>query len=145
MATKTRFRSKTHRGRVVESLQRTALPAMQSRGKAHTPYSRERQCDTASLIALHMHEAPVLQFQHDVAVFQRAQAVSDHECSTVLHEAFRRLQDGRFGFHVYRTSGLIEQKNGGIFQERSGQRDALPFSTGKADPTLANNRLVTEG
>src|SRR5437660_11616512 len=103
MATKTRFRSKTHRGRAVESQLRTASPAMQFRGKAHTRYSREPRYEAASFVALHMHETPVLQFQPDVAVFQGAQTVRDHECSTVLHKAFCGLQDGRFGFHVDRT------------------------------------------
>src|SRR5260370_41570731 len=101
---------------------------MQLRGKAHTRYSREAQYEAASLVALHMHETPVLQFQPDVAVFQCAQTGRDHECSTVLHKAFWCLQDGRFGFHVDRTSGLIEQKNGGVFQERTGEEDALAFS-----------------
>src|SRR6266436_4519424 len=145
MATKTRFRSKTHRGRAVESQLHTALPAIQFLGKAHTRYSQEQRCEEASLIALHMHKTSVLQFQHDVAVFQRATAVSNHECSAVLHEAFSRLQDRRFGFHVDRTSWLIEQKDGSIFQERSGQRDALPFSSGKANPALADDSLVTVG
>src|SRR5438876_8251518 len=94
MATKTRFRSSTHRGPAVENQLRTASPATQFRGKARTRYFRERRYEAASLIALHLHETPMLQFQPEVAAFQRAKAVSDHESSTVLHEAFCRFQDG---------------------------------------------------
>src|SRR6266481_7634407 len=138
MATKTRFRSSTDRGRAVESRLRIALLATQSRDKARMRYSLERRCEAASLKHAHLQETPVLQFQHHIAVFERAQAVCDHERGATSHEAFCRFQDGCFSFHVDRTSWLIEEKNGGIFQERSGQRDALAFSTRKADPALAD-------
>src|SRR5260370_36928277 len=108
MATKTRFRSNTNRGRAAESQLRIALLAKQFRGRARMPYSRERRCDAASLKHARLHETPVRQFQHHIAVFELAHAVANRECGATSHAALCRLQDACSIFHVDGTSGRID-------------------------------------
>jgi len=81
------------------------------------PYSRERRCEAASLKHARLHETPVLQFQHHIAVSSVLMRCAIMNVVATSHETLCRLQDGCFSFHVDRTSWLIEKKNGSIFQE----------------------------
>ncbi len=80
--------------------------------------------------AVDTHLSDSASFEHDQAVgpAQRAEAVGDRDRRAALDQILQRLLDLQFRLGVDRRSRLVEDEDGGIDQQRAGNRDALTFS-----------------
>src|SRR3712207_1730885 len=87
----------------------------------------------------------VFDLQPHVAVRQSSQTMGDHEDGTALHEALHRVHYHRLGLRIDGAGRLIEDEDGGIFQEGAGKGDTLPLTTRKAEATFPNTRFVSVG
>src|SRR5690349_9306895 len=80
---------------------------------------------------LDFHQPSLVQHQQNVATFQSAEAVGDHEGGASRHETFCGLDDGSFGVDVDGAGGFVENQNRAVSQERSCEGNALALATGK--------------
>ena len=83
--------------------------------------------------------------QHPVAAAQGAWPVRDHEGRAAPHQLLQGPGDLRLRLEVHRARGLVEDQDGSVFQEGSGQRDALALSPREAHTPLPDHRLVSLG
>ena len=67
------------------------------------------------------------------------------EAGTSLRDFFKRLFDNRFILAVQGAGRLVENKDGSILENRSGNRDALLLSTRKQRAALAHPRVKPFG
>ena len=75
--------------------------------------------------------APRVEHDNMVGVGERGKAVGDHEGGALAMALAESLQDGGLGLRIDRAEGIIEQKHGCLPEERAGQSDALPLSSGR--------------
>src|SRR5437773_3379345 len=71
---------------------------------------------------------PVFHPQPDVAVLERADAMSDDKSGATADQALGCLHNSRLGFGVDRTGGLVKDENRGVFQKSARQGHALAFT-----------------
>src|SRR4029450_1737637 len=60
-------------------------------------------------------------------------------------EAFHRLHDRRLGPHVHSAGWFVEDEDGSVLEEGSGECNALALSAGQPLATLTNHGVVTLG
>src|SRR3954468_15308159 len=70
-------------------------------------------------------DAAVLQHDDLVGVFDRRQAMRDHERRAVAHEFQQRFLESPFRFVVERRRGLVEDQDGRVLEQGARDRDAL--------------------
>src|SRR5438552_3929755 len=88
------------------------------------------------------HDAAVLNSQDTIATLECAVSMGNDERGAVKRELFYRFHDGSLGFHVHRTSRLVEDENGRVLQKRARDGNSLAFSAGKPHAALAHQRFV---
>ena len=71
-----------------------------------------------------------LDHQNGVGVHDGVQAVGDDDGGAVLAEMLDRLLHGFFGFRIQRRSGLVEQDDRRVLEQRPGYCDALALAAG---------------
>ena len=81
----------------------------------------------------------------DAAVFDDAdavgfadggEAVSDDDGGTALHEGIEGFLNLFFGLGIEAGGGLVEEEDGGVFQDGPGDGHALALSAGEFDAAL---------
>ncbi len=66
---------------------------------------------------------------HDmIGSLHGAHAMRDDQDGLSRQEPRQRALDFRFIFHIERCSSLIQKNDGRVFQQRTGDGDALPFA-----------------
>src|SRR6266704_7122981 len=96
------------------------------------PVQREQLVVRASF-----RDGSVLEDEDIVGIADRAQAVSDRDHGASLHQALERLDDDPFGFGVERGSRLVEDEDGRVADDGTGDPDALPLAPGERLPSFA--------
>jgi hypothetical protein len=71
--------------------------------------------------------------------------MGDDERGPPFHQQLHRVDDGRFSLGVERAGRLVQDEDRRIFQERTGERDALTFASRKEHATLSHSRLIAVG
>lgn len=73
-------------------------------------------------------DVATVEYQYLVHVFHCHEAVGNHHSGALVHETIQGVQDCVFGERVEVRGGLIEDEQGGIFEQGTRNREALPFS-----------------
>ena len=68
--------------------------------------------------------------------------MSNDEGGPAFHEPFHCFDDRGLGFRIDGTGGLVENQDGGILQEGTGESDALAFAARQTHSALADLGLV---
>src|SRR5688572_13566178 len=90
-------------------------------GQQERSYHLEVLLNAKCYIPSSMHNPTMLNLKACVTHVQRAQAVGNHQCRTANHQTRHRFHDGGLCSDIDGTGGLIEDENGGIFEERPCQ------------------------
>src|SRR5579883_1786080 len=89
------------------------------------------------------YEAPVVEHGDPLGLKYGGEAVRDDEHRAAIHHAVEGLLDEALALRVERTRRLVEEKHGGVAQERPRDRDTLPLAAGEAHAALAEICAVT--
>lgn len=82
------------------------------------------------------HDSPVLQHRDDISVVNGGEPVRHHDGGAVPHDPLQRVLDHALRLHVQRAGGLIEQQDGRILYDGSGDGDPLLLASRQLDPSL---------
>src|ERR1700724_3253423 len=107
-----------------------------------TEFFRVDAVELARVEGHHSAKDAVVHPEKDVAILQRAQAMSDNEGGATGRESLDRLHYCRFGLGVDGARRLIEDENGPVFEESASQGDALAFFTRKTHAAFAHHGLI---
>ena len=79
-------------------------------------------------------------FEHHnlICTGNRAHPVSDDEDGFVFNKPGQSLLNGSFVLHIQAGGGLVQQDDGRILQEGTGDRNALTLAAGKGAAVLAD-------
>lgn len=80
-----------------------------------------------------------------VGMLDGGQTMGNHDRGAALHQASECLLDLEFGFGIKGRSGLVEDEDGRVFQDRASNTDTLPLSSGEIHSTVADERVVVLG
>ena len=83
------------------------------------------------LVRPHAGEGPILDYRDAIAAKGRIEAVRDDEHRLALAEAIQRLVDELLVLGVCGARRLIEDEDGGVFQNGTGNGDALSLTPGE--------------
>ena len=83
--------------------------------------------------------------QDQICIPHRRNPVGDDEGRFVFRQSKQLLLDLRFGFHVDRGSGVIQNKDGRILRQCPCQRNTLLLPPRQTDSAFADNRVVSLG
>src|SRR5882762_10884262 len=92
-----------------------------------------------------LRDTAILQDDDLVGIADGAQAVSNGDDGAPLHEAFERLHHQPLRLGVERRSGLVEDEDGRVADDRARDADALPLATGERLASFAQQGVVTLG
>ena len=92
-----------------------------------------------------LRDTPILQDYDAAGVVERRQAVGDYQSGPAYHQVGQRVLNQRFSLRVHAGGGLIQNQNGSVFQESSGQSDALPLATGEGHSSLSHCSVIPLG
>src|SRR5215467_10268933 len=68
--------------------------------------------------------------------------MSDYKSRAPLLKPLRGIENSLFGFRIDRASGLVEDENWRVFQERTRERYTLALATGKTHAAFPYQRSV---
>src|SRR6266576_3444582 len=80
--------------------------------------------------------------QHFVGVLDRGQSVRDDERRPAFEQMLQRLLDECFRFGVERRGGLVQDEDGRVLEERTGDGEALLLAAGEPEAPLTDLGLV---
>ncbi len=89
----------------------------------------------------HLCNPSLLQNNDPVCPSEGSNAVSDKDTCLPLKKSLQPLQDPFFGLNVYGRKGVIQDEEGRIHQNRPGNGDPLPLTSGKGDPLLPDQGI----
>src|SRR5467141_1973904 len=92
-----------------------------------------------------LRDTTILQDDDLVGIADGAQAVSNGDDGAPLHEAFERLHHQPLRLGIERRSGLVEDEDGRVADDRARDADALPLATGERLASFAQQGVVTHG
>lgn len=75
-----------------------------------------------------LHQFPLIKDKNSVARFERIKPVGNNKTSSVSHHRHDRFVNDFLVKRIDVGRGLIQDKNGWIFQENSCQRNQLPLT-----------------
>ena len=78
-----------------------------------------------------------------MGVPHRREPMRDHERGALTAQSIQRLLNQFFGFIVHSAGGFIEQQDRGIFQQGTGDGEALPLAAAELGATLARHGVQT--
>ncbi len=73
------------------------------------------------------------------------EAMGDEEGGAALHEVRERGLDVGFAFGVEGAGGLVEDEDGGVFEDGAGDGEALAFAAGETHAFFADDGVVALG
>lgn len=76
-------------------------------------------------------DAPGLQYEDLICANDGGKAVGDHNDGSATSQRGKGFLDQHFVFRVGKGGGLVQYDDGGILEDRAGQRDALLLAAGK--------------
>src|SRR5215831_12701620 len=68
--------------------------------------------------------------------------MSNYKSGAPLLKPLRGIENSLLGFRIDRASGLVEDENRRVFEERTRQRDTLALATGKTHAAFSHQRSV---
>ena len=71
--------------------------------------------------------------------------MGDHQNRLALEQLRHALPQRQFVFRVGKGHGLVQHHNGGVFQNRPGDGDALGLAAGQLLPAVPQPGVVTVG
>ena len=80
-----------------------------------------------------------------VGVDDGGEAVCDDEAGAVFGDLVERVLDLFFGVAVERAGGFVEDENGRVLENGTGDRHSLLLAAGKFQPALADHGGVAVG
>lgn len=96
-----------------------------------------KAADTADALSFH-HRDPV-------AALHDPQPMGDNDHRFSLTQVFDRPVDLHLILRVCRAGGLVQDKDRGVFQDRSCNTDPLFLSPGETAPVAAHLRVISVG
>jgi hypothetical protein len=95
------------------------------------------------LVAAIAYDAPITENEDAVCDADRAETVGDDQGGAAFDELGESLLHRRLALGVESTCRLIKNQDGRVFEEGSGDGDALTLATGKKISALADGRIVS--
>src|SRR6266478_8543133 len=92
-----------------------------------------------------LRDTAILQDDDLVGIADGAQAVSNGDHGAPLHEAFECLHQQPLRLGIERRSGLVEDEDGRVADDRARDADALPLAAGERLASFAQQSVVTLG
>src|SRR5258708_12471690 len=84
----------------------------------------------------------VFQDENLVRAANRGKPMRDYESGSPNHQVGERLLHEHLGLRIQLRGGLVQNKNGRIFQDGARDGDALSLSPAQARSPLTNHRVV---
>ena len=91
----------------------------------------------------HFHKISIFNYDQAVRIPKRRQTVRDIKRRSSAGKLFERFLNMQLRPRIYCRGCLVQYQNLGIFQNRPGKRNALPFSSGKALSSRSDPRIVS--
>ena len=88
------------------------------------------------------HDFAIIDDQYLVGVAYRAQAVGNYEAGPTFHQPQQRLLDAHLRAGIHTAGGLIENKDGGVGQDRARNRQQLALPLAEVAGSFGEDRLV---
>ena len=89
-----------------------------------------------------LRDPPAVEDEDPVRPDDARQAVGEDEGGAARHQAFERLLDDRLVLRIHRAQRLVEHQDGGVAEDRAGDRDPLALPAGEPHPAFADHRPV---
>ena len=89
-----------------------------------------------------LHDVPVLHHQDHVRIPDGGEAVGDHERGAVRAQGCHGLLDQHLRTGVHRGGGLVQDQQGGIGQEGTGDGDQLAFAGRDVRALVLDHRVI---
>ena len=93
-------------------------------------------------MAAGLDDAALVHHHDTVGALHGGEAVGNDERGAVLHQLFQRGLHQAFAFRVERRGGFVEQQDGAVGEERTGDGDALALTAGQAHAALPQVGVV---
>lgn len=90
-----------------------------------------------------LYNFPFIKHANLIGIFDRRKTVGDCNRGTRLHQSLQRLLHQTFRFSIQCRSSLIQNQNGRILQNSTGDTNTLSLTTGKFAATVTNIRIIS--
>src|SRR2546421_1110084 len=91
----------------------------------------------------YLHHHSVLEYDDPIRAPDRGQSMRDDERRSAFPQPLQRFQQQCLRLRVQRTRRLIQNKNRGILEEGTRDREALPLAARQGDPSFSDLGLVS--
>ncbi len=92
-----------------------------------------------------LHYLAILKHQDVVSVLDDGQAVSNNEGSSPFNKLIQGLANESFGFSVHAGSGVIQDKDTGIYQHGASYGQPLFLATGEGEASFPYPGVIAIG
>ena len=92
-----------------------------------------------------LHQVAVFDHHARVTDLERAETMRNHQGCPASHDPLHRFHDQRLGGHINRTCRLVQNENWRVLQESPSQGNALAFTAGQPQTSLAHKRVIAVG
>src|SRR5690625_684107 len=89
------------------------------------------------------HDAAAVQHQNSFGILDGGQAVGDGQGGTARADLIEGAENRVLGARIERRSGFVENQDGRVFQQYTGDGDALFFTAGELQTALAHHGVET--
>ena len=89
-----------------------------------------------------LHNFALFQDKNLIDITQGTEAVRDHDHRAIHDQLVQRVHDLGLGLNVEGCSGLVEDQDGGVAQESTGNGNPLPLTTGEVLALLTYGGIV---
>lgn len=86
---------------------------------------------------------PLIHDENQIGLLDRRQTVGDHQRRTPLHHLIQGSLDMPLGLRVQRRGRFVENQQGCILEQRTGNGQALALASRKQHSVLTHQRFVT--
>src|SRR5215468_3679064 len=90
-------------------------------------------------------DSPILDDEDAVGVHHGMQAVGDDDGRAPLAKVLDGALNLALGFRIERGGCLVEQDEGGVFEQGARDGDALALAAGELEPVLPDRRVIATG
>jgi hypothetical protein len=95
------------------------------------------------VVAADFDDATPVENDQAIGVTQGGQAVGNGNRRPSAHQVVERLLDFLLGRRIDGRSGLVEDQDARVDQQRAGDRNPLPFATRQRLAAFADQRVIT--
>ena len=89
------------------------------------------------------HHMAICQYHHMIGSHHCPHSVRDNQNCLILEQRGERSLEAGFVLYIQRGGRLVQQNNGGVFQQGAGNRNTLAFTPGQSRAIFAHHRQVS--